>query len=338
MGYSFSREMLNKLLTQLKKNYKIYAPVLMGGKGRFSDTDLIAYKEIQKIEEVIFDRKSYFSPKEIYYPINQPLFYFTEDEYREPKLDAKGIIIFLRSCDIHAVRRLDKIMLENGPYSDYYYEQLRNKLKFVLMDCPNSFENCFCVSMGTNFTQNYSFSIRQEKEDYLCDVKEDIDGLLASLGAPLQDITPLFPKENKVVVNIPEGLEQRVAKSTIWNEYNARCIACGRCNTSCPTCSCFTMQDIFYEDNPKCGERRRVWASCQVDGFTEMAGGHGFRQDKGQRMRFKVMHKIYDFKKRFGLHMCVGCGRCDDVCPEYISFSNCVNKLAAAMQEVKHLD
>jgi anaerobic sulfite reductase subunit A len=27
--------------------------------------------------------------------------------------------------------------------------------------------------------------------------------------------------------------------------------------------------------------------------------------------------------------MCVGCGRCDDVCPEYISYSNCVNRLAA---------
>ncbi|MBO6282695.1 MAG: 4Fe-4S dicluster domain-containing protein, partial [Pseudobutyrivibrio sp.] len=45
------------------------------------------------------------------------------------------------------------------------------------------------------------------------------------------------------------------------------------------------------------------------------------------RMRFKVMHKIHDFEKRFGYHMCVGCGRCDDVCPEYISYSNLVNRL-----------
>lgn len=33
--------------------------------------------------------------------------------------------------------------------------------------------------------------------------------------------------------------------------------------------------------------------------------------------------------------MCVGCGRCDDACPEYISFSNCVNKLNDAMKEVE---
>ena len=44
------------------------------------------------------------------------------------------------------------------------------------------------------------------------------------------------------------------------------------CNFVCPTCTCFTMQDIFYKDNPKAGERRRVWASCQVDGYSDIAG------------------------------------------------------------------
>ena len=40
-----------------------------------------------------------------------------------------------------------------------------------------------------------------------------------------------------------------------------------------------------------------------------------------------------DFEKRFGYPMCVGCGRCDDVCPEYISYSNCVNRLAKEENE-----
>ena len=43
---------------------------------------------------------------------------------------------------------------------------------------------------------------------------------------------------------------------------------------------------------------------------------------------------VLDYKQRNGYHMCVGCGRCDDVCPEYISFSNCINKLEQAMKEV----
>jgi anaerobic sulfite reductase subunit A len=31
--------------------------------------------------------------------------------------------------------------------------------------------------------------------------------------------------------------------------------------------------------------------------------------------------------------MCVGCGRCDMICPEYISFSACINKVNQAVQE-----
>ena len=48
----------------------------------------------------------------------------------------------------------------------------------------------------------------------------------------------------------------------------------------------------------------------------------------------KTIHKVLDYKQRNGYHMCVGCGRCDDVCPEYISFSGCVNHLEEAMAEV----
>ncbi|MGL4969996.1 MAG: 4Fe-4S dicluster domain-containing protein, partial [Fusobacteriaceae bacterium] len=55
----------------------------------------------------------------------------------------------------------------------------------------------------------------------------------------------------------------------------------------------------------------------------------------GERMRFKVMHKIHDHKKRFGNHqMCVGCGRCDDKCPVFISFSTTVNRLADEVDKI----
>ena len=81
------------------------------------------------------------------------------------------------------------------------------------------------------------------------------------------------------------------------------------------------MQDIVSRENTKCGERRRVGASCQIPGFSLMAGGHDVR------MRYRTMHKMYDYGKRFGPQMCVGCGRCDDVCPQYISLSTAMNKV-----------
>ncbi|HLR33800.1 MAG TPA: anaerobic sulfite reductase subunit AsrA [Tissierellales bacterium] len=332
MGVSLRLNEFNDVLCELKKDYVVYAPKVFKNKGRFSDTDLVRYDEISSIEEIEFNKKTYYSPKEVLIPITQTLFYFTEDKVTEPEINEKKILVFLRSCDIHAVKRLDEIYLNNGNFEDPYYKQYRERVKFILMECEKSFENCFCVSMKTNKTDNYSMFIKREDDNVLIKVKDDEFSSYFDGGIDIE-VSPKFVEENEIEVKIPDNLNTDIFDSPMWKEYTSRCIACGRCNTVCGTCSCFSMQDIFYSDNENVGERRRVWASCQIDGYSEVAGGFDFRGDQGDRMRFKVMHKIYDFNKRFGYHMCVGCGRCDDACPEYISFSNCVNKLNNEVKE-----
>lgn len=335
MGYKISLEDMNLALKELSKDYMIYAPKLFEGEGRFSDVDRIRYEEVEKIEEIIFDQKSDYSFKEALTPISETLFYFTEDEVKEADKLHSGAIIFLRSCDLHALKRLDEIYLNNGA-EDYYYKRLRENTKFILMGCENSFENCFCVSMGTNKIDIYDSYIKVEDGMVYIDNKCDELGRIFTKGDVEQvEVTPDFVMENDIKVSIPDNLSLDVMDSTMWKEYDERCIACGRCTFVCPTCTCFSMQDVFYTDNGKVGERRRVWASCHVDGYTDMAGGHSYRKNNGERMRFKTLHKVYDYKKRTGDHMCIGCGRCDDICPEYISFSNCINKLEDAMKEVE---
>ena len=335
MGLIMARANFNEVLEELAKKYVIYAPKKYEGEGTFSDTHRVRYGEIKCIEEIEFNEKSSFSYKEVLLPITQTLFFFTETEVKEASMNEQNLLIFLRSCDLHAVRRLDEIYLRNG-FEDIYYKKFREKAKFVVMGCEKSFNNCFCVDMGTNTCDHYEAYIHLAEDQVAFDIKcEELLSDAKLKAMETTEVTPKFVTENPVHVEIPEKLDLRIIYSDMWEEYSERCIACGRCNFVCPTSTCFTMQDIFYQDNHKCGERRRVWASCQVNGYTDMAGGHKFRENKGQRMRFKVMHKIYDFKKRNGYHMCVGCGRCDDVCPEYISFSNCINKLGKAMDEVE---
>ncbi len=382
MGYRLTLENMNKLIVQLQKNSEVYAPKVFEGEGTFSDTDRIRYGKINKIEEIEFDKKSDFSYKEVLLPITQVLFFFTEDKVKEAEVEEKNLVVFLRSCDLHGVKRIDDIYLRNG-FVDPYYKKIREKTKFIVFGCEKSFENCFCVDMGTNKTDEYDCYIKVDGNEVLLDVKDKeieelvkifeksfencfcvdmgtnktdeydcyikVDGnevLLDVKDKEIEELVKIFAKEdinvipefvekNEVKVNIPENLDLSVMDSKMWDEYSQRCIACGRCNFVCPTCTCFTMQDVIYRDNGKVGERRRVWASCQVDGYTDMAGGHSFRRAKGERMRYKVLHKVYDYKKKWGYHMCVGCGRCDDICPEYISFSNCINKLEKAMDEVK---
>lgn len=335
MGYKTINESLNSILKKLSEKYSIYAPKVFEGDGTFSDTDVIRYGEVSTIEEIVFDKKSDYSFKEVIMPITQTLFYFTEDEVTVPKVSKKGAIVFLRSCDIHALRRMDQIYLNNGP-EDFYYKRLRENTKFILMGCNKTFDNCFCVDMGSNTTNEYDAYIKCDGDFAYIDCKwDELEELIKEEKYKEELVEPEFIKENKVNVNIPENLSTKVFESKMWNEYTERCIGCGRCNFVCPTCTCFTMQDIFYKDNGKVGERRRIWASCQINGYTDMAGGISFRKPQGDKMRFKVMHKVYDYKKRFGYNMCVGCGRCDDICPEYISFSNCINKLENAVKEVE---
>lgn len=334
MGYQMDQQGLNQCLEQLSKEYIIYAPKCYEGKGAFSDTDLIRYGEVKSVEEIEFEQKSRFTFKEILLPISQTLFYFTENEVKEADGPKKAAIVFLRSCDLHAVKRLDEVYLHQA-FEDMYYKRIREKVHFVLMGCKESFDSCFCVDMGTNRSDNYDMAIDKKDGKFYLDIKEEMfKEVFASYAQQEEEVEVSYVTETKTKVNIPENLTAAVAKSTMWDEYDSRCIACGRCNFSCPTCTCFTMQDIFYTDNGKVGERRRVQASCMVDGYTNVAGGGSYRQKNGQRMRFKVLHKALDFKKRNGYQMCVGCGRCDDVCPEYISFSHCLNRLEEGMKEV----
>ncbi len=322
----------NAIIQHLKEKYQLYGPIRVKGLGAFSNTDLITYGEISSYEDMVWDEKTSFSPKEIIYPITQTLFYFNQNNVTEPEADQKGIIIFLRPCDANAVLKLDNIMIHNGPVADNYYQQLREKIKFFVVECLEGFTTCSCVSMGSNKFLDYDVFFRLGKEEIICNVKcQEFTDLLGK-GAKVE-YEPRFIQENNFKVQFPSvdklaKQQEEVFSHPFWDEYDQRCIGCGRCNFSCPTCSCFTMQDIFYQDNKECGERRRVWASCMVDGYTEMAGGHSYRQKFGQRMRFKAMHKVYDYVKRFGTSMCVGCGRCDDVCPEYISFRAAINKIS----------
>lgn len=333
MGYKIKKTKMDTIFNELSQEYEIFAPIKFTGGGRFAETDAIRYGQIDSINDIVFDQKSDFSFKEVLLPISEILYYFTENEMKESDPPPKKAIIFLRSCDLHGLKRLDTIYLKNGPI-DPFYQRMRENTRFILMGCPESFENCFCVSMGTNKADDYDAYLKVAGEHVLIDSHwEMLESLLQE--AETLEVNPDFVSKNNITVEIPESIPQAIFDSKLWDDYIDRCIACGRCNFVCPTCTCFTMQDIHYKDNERAGERRRVWASCHVDGYTDMAGGLGFRQDKGARMRFKVMHKINDYNRRFGHQMCIGCGRCDDICPEYISFSNSINKVNAIVKEDK---
>jgi|UPI0002F8F9CD anaerobic sulfite reductase subunit A len=334
LGYVLNREETARLFQLLGGRYRLYAPVRKEGEGRFTATDVIRYEDVAQADEIEWDVRSDYSFKEILTPLSETLFYFTENEVKEADTDAREVLVFLRNCDLCGLQRLDQIYLGNGEQKDWFYRRLRDKVKFVLMGCAESCADGFCVDMKSNrAADGYVMTMDAAGTEFRVTAEDDsIRELLEEAGARPADVTPARVTENRVHVTVPEQVPNSIYQSPMWEEYSVRCINCGRCNFVCPTCTCFTMQDIFYTDNGKVGERRRVSASCMVDGYTNVAGGGQYRRSNGERMRFKVLHKVYDFRRRFGYDMCVGCGRCDTVCPEYISYSACINKLNQAVR------
>lgn len=338
MGYRLDAVKMDQVLERLTDRYQVYAPAWDKAKKN------VRFCKISSVSEIVLDRQSDFSVKETFYPISQVMMHFRADSIStEDIADERGILVFARPCDINGIRRLDKIFYENGQ-PDYYYARLREKVKIILLECRESFDNCFCVSMGSNITDNYQAAVRLEtdKDGNLTDILVKADGgefeEYFSGAAPV-DFEPEFVTANKKVMNIPDinrdNLKE-ISSLKYWEQFDEQCIGCGGCNTVCGTCSCFDTSDIIYEEGRPDGDRRRVWSSCMIASFTEMAGGARSRKTQGANMRFKVFHKFYDFKARFGEeNMCVGCGRCDMRCPKDISFFDTVNGLNGEMQSAK---
>ena len=65
MGYKVGFKDVNDILATLSQEYDIYGPKRFEKQGRYSDTDIIRYDKISKIEEVVFDQKSDFPAKEV---------------------------------------------------------------------------------------------------------------------------------------------------------------------------------------------------------------------------------------------------------------------------------
>ena len=191
MGYSLNAVQAEAVLQALKQNYSVYAPKRFPKQGRYSDTDVIRYAEVEHYEDIVWQVKSDYPAKEVLTPIQQAIFYFTEDEYRASKGPKKPILILARPCDINAQHVQAKIYAGNGGYTDLYYERMREKVKFALMECNGGDDTCFCVSMGTNKTDDYSLALKFSDEGVQVQVTDEAFAPYFE-GMPQAGYTPAF--------------------------------------------------------------------------------------------------------------------------------------------------
>ena len=104
--------------------------------------------------------------------------------------------------------------------------------------------------MGTNRTAGWDAALNRREEGYQAEAADSfLAAALEKAGTLCGDVVPDAVEANDFTVTVPENLTSAVAQSTIWDEYDKRCIKCGRCTLVCPTCTCCSMQDLFYTEN-----------------------------------------------------------------------------------------
>ena len=336
MSYRINFERMDLLIKEMQSKYRFFAPVSTGVYGWNSEIDTIRYAEISSVSDIVHDIKSDFSPKEVLYPIIQRMSYFYENTYRESDPDEKDMILFARPCDINGIRRLDTILLKNGELEDIYYKRVRDKVKIIMLECLEGWDDCFCVSMNSNIAEDYDAAIKIKTDHVLLSIKDnDLDKYFHD--EEQCDFVPGFIGKNSIQISVPiinsENL-MRVFGMGLWDSSAENCLSCGKCTAVCISCSCYDTKSIVRDESNHIGERQKVWSSCMDKSFTLMASGHSVRKNAGERLRFRTLHKIYDYKSRFGQeHMCVGCGRCISICPEDISMTDIMNSINDALEE-----
>ena len=289
MGYVLDGEGLDGLVRELARDYLVFAPVRKVGAGRFTDVDQVIYDFVDNASQIELDAKSDYSFKELLTPLSQTLFYYTEDQVREAggigaagdparEGDARDVLVLMRACDLHGVKRLDAMYLHNGP-EDSFYKRIRDRalrasrlppdLRALLLrghgvkKCCAGQLGVLARALGRGLCVRRCQRVPPSALRALCH------------GQPRRGARARHQNE---VHARPRTVPLELRTSPVWDEYNHRCIGCGRCTLVCPTCTCFTMQDVAYTENGRVGERRRVQASCMIDGYSTVAGGASYRK------------------------------------------------------------
>ena len=297
-------------------DYQIIGPVKRGTVKRF--------EPIEKFDDIYFEGQTTYSFKKFFLPDNETLLRFKDKKPIDGKPEDNKRIIILRPCDANALLMLDKIFLDENPDRNYM-EKRKNTLVFVFK-CKEPFENCFCDSLGTQDTTNFDLLFTDLDDKYIV-TPGSVKGRELTSSKMFMPII----RDGGASVECQKTVEDlrrldQYKNDPLWKENADKCINCNACISVCPTCACFDVNDEV-DVNQKDGRRVRNWDYCHMQGFTRVAGGHVFRDDKVKRFQHRIYHKLKYFKERHGKHLCVGCGRCMNVCPADIDMVDIINNL-----------
>jgi sulfhydrogenase subunit beta (sulfur reductase) len=258
-------------------------------------------------------------------------------------------LLGVRACDLAALEVHDRVF-SKGHYIDPIYQERRRRAFIVTVQCTTSGGTCFCASLGTGprATSGFDLALTEVLEDgqhfFLVEVgtKQGAEILAAVTHRPATPAEVATAKslvagaaQNQKRFLDTEGLQAFLYdnfENPHWDQVVERCLTCGNCAITCPTCFCHNYHDSL-DVTGQVAERWRHWEVCFSVDHSYIHGG-AIRPSPRSRYRQWLTHKLATWVDQFGCLGCVGCGRCITWCPVGIDLTQEVRALKAAA--VKH--
>jgi ferredoxin len=318
-------------LRQLRKEADLIGPLK-------KDTEDVVYERVEQIHEIVTEGPTLLpSIKEFFLPQWEIMFFHTDSTVKTPLEDRKRVLFGVRSCDVSALKILDRFFLQG--YKDTFYEKKRANTLVISIVCKDPEETCFCNSLGTGpyLQKNFDIQLTDLSDRYLVEIastkgKKAVEEFRFLFQRPkTSDYDEQFEIQLSAKARFQKNISlekvSRVIKSGIsdefWQGIAERCIRCGGCVFQCPLCSCYSIQDRNYGDHI---ERARLWDACLFKGFTVLAGKHFPHPEQTHRTKRWFYHKLLYYPETLGSFGCVGCGRCTKACPTKIDMASVAMK------------
>jgi sulfhydrogenase subunit beta (sulfur reductase) len=280
------------------------------------------------------------------FPPSSLLWKMERDRQPEPSAEEAPRYAFIgvRSCELHAIAIQDRVFM-GGAHVDPTYASRREGVFIVAVNCAQAGGTCFCVSMdtGPRATEGFDLALTEIIEDgrheLLVEVGTERGGeVLGGLdhrAAEAPDVAAADAIVERTAASMGRRMDTTGIKELLyanfehprWDDVADRCLTCGNCTMVCPTCFCFSVEDVT-DLSGEVAERHRSWDSCFTMDHSYIHGGSVRSSNKG-RYRQWMTHKLATWFDQFGTSGCVGCGRCITWCPVGIDITEEVAAIRA---------